>query len=184
MYALETVSLLSWTVRVAIETETNMTAVERLAHYARTPPEAAEFTGHLGSEGYGDGASGSGAGGAGTSATTNSTATADAITAAKATAAITAITSTATSAKAWPSKGTVSFTDVTMRYRPGLELVLRGMSLDVVGGEKLGICGRTGAGTGTHVACASASASASVYTCCGCPGREWPCRAAARLLIR
>jgi ABC-type multidrug transport system fused ATPase/permease subunit len=38
-----------------------------------------------------------------------------------------------------------------MRYRPGLPLVLRGVSLSVKGGEKVGIVGRTGAGKSTLV---------------------------------
>ena len=33
-----------------------------------------------------------------------------------------------------------------MAYRAGLPLVLRGVSLQVAPGEKLGVCGRTGAG--------------------------------------
>ena len=42
----------------------------------------------------------------------------------------------------WPDKGAIEFKDVTMRYRPGLPLVLRGLSMQVNGGEKIGVVGR------------------------------------------
>ncbi|KAL2268688.1 hypothetical protein VTJ83DRAFT_3534 [Remersonia thermophila] len=48
--------------------------------------------------------------------------------------------------KAWPDKGEIVFDNVEMRYRAGLPLVLRGLSLHVQGGERIGIVGRTGAG--------------------------------------
>ncbi|KAJ7984781.1 hypothetical protein DPEC_G00358340 [Dallia pectoralis] len=46
----------------------------------------------------------------------------------------------------WPSHGNVEFSDYSVRYRDGLELVLKNLSLSVKGGEKIGIVGRTGAG--------------------------------------
>ncbi|XP_076766694.1 multidrug-Resistance like Protein 1 isoform X1 [Xylocopa sonorina] len=46
----------------------------------------------------------------------------------------------------WPNQGRVEFKDYKVRYREGLELVLRGLSFSVKGGEKVGIVGRTGAG--------------------------------------
>ena len=46
----------------------------------------------------------------------------------------------------WPSNGAIQFIDVSMRYRPGLPLVLKSMSMKIQAGEKVGICGRTGAG--------------------------------------
>ncbi|XP_069695544.1 multidrug resistance-associated protein 1 isoform X5 [Periplaneta americana] len=46
----------------------------------------------------------------------------------------------------WPEKGQVEFKDYQVRYREGLDLVLRGISFTVKGGEKVGIVGRTGAG--------------------------------------
>lgn len=46
----------------------------------------------------------------------------------------------------WPPVGAVQFDNVCLRYRPDLPLVLRGVNMSVSGGEKVGICGRTGAG--------------------------------------
>ncbi|CAG0894697.1 unnamed protein product, partial [Darwinula stevensoni] len=46
----------------------------------------------------------------------------------------------------WPQEGTISFRDYQTRYREGLELVLKGISIDIKGGEKVGVVGRTGAG--------------------------------------
>ncbi|KAF5286638.1 hypothetical protein FQA39_LY16212 [Lamprigera yunnana] len=49
-------------------------------------------------------------------------------------------------AETWPNIGAVTFKDFAVRYRPGLDLVLKGISFTVNGGEKVGIVGRTGAG--------------------------------------
>nr|AJG01605.1 ATP-binding cassette sub-family C member 1 [Dreissena polymorpha] len=46
----------------------------------------------------------------------------------------------------WPDRGNVRFNNYTTRYREGLDLVLKGISCDIVGGERVGIVGRTGAG--------------------------------------
>ncbi|KAJ5294250.1 hypothetical protein N7508_009071 [Penicillium antarcticum] len=46
----------------------------------------------------------------------------------------------------WPEKGRITFTNTEMRYRAELPLVLKGLSMDVQGGERIGIVGRTGAG--------------------------------------
>ncbi|KAG0225249.1 ATP-binding cassette transporter 1 [Mortierella sp. GBAus27b] len=46
----------------------------------------------------------------------------------------------------WPSEGRVDFVNYETRYRPGLELVLRGVNCSIRKHEKIGICGRTGAG--------------------------------------
>ncbi|KAG1747098.1 ABC protein [Suillus paluster] len=46
----------------------------------------------------------------------------------------------------WPEYGAVEFNDVKMTYRPGLPNVLKGVSIKVRGGEKIGVVGRTGAG--------------------------------------
>ncbi|XP_045027308.1 multidrug resistance-associated protein 1 isoform X2 [Daphnia magna] len=46
----------------------------------------------------------------------------------------------------WPEKGKVSFEKYEVRYREGLDLVIKGISCEIEGGEKVGIVGRTGAG--------------------------------------
>jgi ABC-type multidrug transport system fused ATPase/permease subunit len=45
----------------------------------------------------------------------------------------------------WPIKGEIEFSHASMRYRDG-PLVLKDLSLTVKGGEKIGVCGRTGSG--------------------------------------
>ncbi|KAG1747129.1 ABC protein [Suillus paluster] len=46
----------------------------------------------------------------------------------------------------WPEHGAIKFNNVKMAYRPGLPNVLKGISVNVRGGEKIGVVGRTGAG--------------------------------------
>jgi ABC-type multidrug transport system fused ATPase/permease subunit len=46
----------------------------------------------------------------------------------------------------WPAQGAIRFDNLCLRYRPDLPLVLRGVSMEIEPGEKVGICGRTGAG--------------------------------------
>ena len=49
---------------------------------------------------------------------------------------------------AWPQHGALQFEDVKMRYRPGLPLVLKGLTFAVPAGTSCGVVGRTGAGRG------------------------------------
>lgn len=49
----------------------------------------------------------------------------------------------------WPFSGAIKFDKVDLAYRPGLPLVLKSVSFDVKAHEKIGICGRTGAGKST-----------------------------------
>ena len=48
--------------------------------------------------------------------------------------------------ESWPEKGEVVFKNYSTRYRPELDLVLKGISLNIKPHEKIGIVGRTGAG--------------------------------------
>jgi ABC-type multidrug transport system fused ATPase/permease subunit len=51
--------------------------------------------------------------------------------------------------ESWPTKGTIEFSEVFLRYRDGLDFVLRGVTFSVRDGEKIGVCGRTGSGKST-----------------------------------
>ncbi|KAJ8789389.1 hypothetical protein J1605_021916 [Eschrichtius robustus] len=46
----------------------------------------------------------------------------------------------------WPSKGEIRFSNYQVRYRPELDLVLKGITCDIKSTEKIGVVGRTGAG--------------------------------------
>ncbi|XP_008568829.1 PREDICTED: canalicular multispecific organic anion transporter 1, partial [Galeopterus variegatus] len=46
----------------------------------------------------------------------------------------------------WPNKGEIRFSNYQVRYRPELDLVLKGITCDIRSAEKIGVVGRTGAG--------------------------------------
>ncbi|TMS36963.1 hypothetical protein L596_004005 [Steinernema carpocapsae] len=48
--------------------------------------------------------------------------------------------------KTWPSEGAIEIQNLRIRYREGLEQVLKGVSVSIKPSEKIGIVGRTGAG--------------------------------------
>ncbi|BBN11589.1 protein MpABCC11 [Marchantia polymorpha subsp. ruderalis] len=49
----------------------------------------------------------------------------------------------------WPQEGTIMLQDLKLRYRPNTPLVLKGLSLTIRGGERVGVVGRTGSGKST-----------------------------------
>lgn len=49
-------------------------------------------------------------------------------------------------AKGWPHDGKIEFEHLEMRYRPELPLCLKDVTFTIEGGERVGVCGRTGAG--------------------------------------
>ncbi|KAK3692102.1 P-loop containing nucleoside triphosphate hydrolase protein [Podospora appendiculata] len=49
-------------------------------------------------------------------------------------------------AVSWPAHGEVEFKNYSTRYREGLDLVLKNITLDIKSHEKIGVVGRTGAG--------------------------------------
>ncbi|KAG7364336.1 multidrug ABC transporter permease/ATPase [Nitzschia inconspicua] len=51
--------------------------------------------------------------------------------------------------KSWPTGGKITFQNASLRYRPGLPLVLKGLNLEIPPGAKCGVVGRTGAGKST-----------------------------------
>ncbi len=53
----------------------------------------------------------------------------------------------------WPHSGSIAIADLTVRYRPELPATLKGITLSVAGGEKIGLIGRTGSGKSTFTSC-------------------------------
>ncbi|XAR57080.1 Xenobiotic-transporting ATPase [Bertholletia excelsa] len=51
----------------------------------------------------------------------------------------------------WPTSGDININDLKVRYRPNTPLVLKGITIDIKGGEKIGVVGRTGSGKSTLV---------------------------------
>ena len=45
-------------------------------------------------------------------------------------------------APSWPSEGRLEIKDAVLKYRPELPVILKGLSMTVKGGEKIGIVGR------------------------------------------
>ena len=70
--------------------------------------------------------------------------------------------------KAWPTKGTLELNDVVMSYREGLPPVLKGISMSIRDGEKIGVVGRTGAGK-------TVSLRFSRRATCSCPTVAYYC---------
>jgi ATP-binding cassette subfamily C (CFTR/MRP) protein 1 len=52
-------------------------------------------------------------------------------------------------AKNWPTTGAVEIKQLVLRYSPKLDPVLKGVSISIKGGEKIGVVGRTGSGKTT-----------------------------------
>ncbi|XP_022758002.1 ABC transporter C family member 14-like isoform X2 [Durio zibethinus] len=51
----------------------------------------------------------------------------------------------------WPAHGNVELKDLQVRYRPSTPLVVKGITLSINGGEKIGVVGRTGSGKSTLI---------------------------------
>jgi ABC-type multidrug transport system fused ATPase/permease subunit len=104
-YSFQLTGLLQWTVRVTIETENNMTSVERLLVFASIESEHAQSV-----------------------------------------AVAPVLGPALAEAKIWPSHGEIRISNLCLRYRADLDLVLKGLDMMVPGGKKCGIVGRTASG--------------------------------------
>ena len=121
--AISLTGLLNWMVRKATELEVNMNAVERVAEYCAEKTEAPYYS----------------------STSSNSHPSSSSSSASSPSLSLSAPPA------GWPSAGAVSIRDLTVRYRPGLEPVLKGISVEIPGGSKVGVAGRTGSGKSTLV---------------------------------
>ncbi|CAI5456632.1 unnamed protein product [Caenorhabditis angaria] len=48
--------------------------------------------------------------------------------------------------ESWPESGSLNIDDYSCRYREELDLVLKNININILPGQKVGVCGRTGAG--------------------------------------
>lgn len=53
----------------------------------------------------------------------------------------------------WPRRGEIQFNNYQVRYRPELDLVLKGITCNIKSTEKIGVVGRTGAGKSSLTNC-------------------------------
>ena len=49
----------------------------------------------------------------------------------------------------WPNFGKITFKNLSIKYRPNSEIVLKNLNFEIIPGEKIGICGRSGSGKST-----------------------------------
>lgn len=131
VYSLQLTALLQWTVRLTIDTETNMTSVERLLTFCRIVPER-EIIDHSAST---------------IPCSLNATISAIDRKIIGEDIELPLIQETSKQLPdIWPSEGGVLIKNLIMKYRPDLPFVLNGVDVVLPGGKKVGICGRTGAG--------------------------------------
>jgi ABC-type multidrug transport system fused ATPase/permease subunit len=53
----------------------------------------------------------------------------------------------------WPDKGAIALDNLLMRYRKETPLVLKGLTVRIAGGERVGVVGRTGSGKSSLLLC-------------------------------
>lgn len=118
-YIVTTAQGLTMATRQVAEVENNMNAVERILYYADALPQEAEQV-------------------------TSSTA----VLRSSSTSSDSTIVGQETKGlpPQWPENGQIELRNIQLRYRPELPLVLKGITMHVPGGCKVGIVGRTGAG--------------------------------------
>jgi ABC-type multidrug transport system fused ATPase/permease subunit len=128
VYGMSLMGLMSFVTKMVTDVENNMTSVERLRFFMSIPQEGDQQLFKTTDPG--------------TEASNGAlTVTADAEGGG----------SDANIPEDWPARGEIIIKGLRLRYRPELPLVLRGIGLHILPAEKIGICGRTGAGKSSVV---------------------------------
>lgn len=127
-FAISVTSLLNWCVRSFAQLEAAMNACERVLYYTQEIPQEAPHT----SKALEDRANNS----------TNPQNPADPSTF----AVVAKGGKTNAFSSSWPEKGEITLNNLKMRYRKDTPLVLKGLSVSIAGGERIGVVGRTGSG--------------------------------------
>jgi ATP-binding cassette, subfamily C (CFTR/MRP), member 1 len=127
--AISLTSLLNWCVRTFAMLEAAMNSCERVLHYSENIPHEAPSTTKELEDSY--------------ASRTRSTVPPE---------SPSDIALAANSGKGenigstWPESGRIVLKNLCMRYRPETPLVLKGLTVTIEGGERIGVVGRTGSG--------------------------------------
>lgn len=127
-YAISVTGLLNWVVRTFAQTEATMNAAERILYYTEDIPQEAPATRkelELLSKREVD--------------SKNTTPSAPIV-------AMNASGSVGELSKVWPQRGKIVLNNLKMRYRPENPFVIKGLNLEISGGSRVGVVGRTGSG--------------------------------------
>lgn len=124
-FAISIVGLLNWCVRSFAQLEAAMNACERVLYYTEEIPQEAPRTTKLLEDQVAKG---------------GNTDTPSALAIAAQGGKVEALP------KDWPSTGAITLNNLKMRYRSDTPLVLKGLSVAIAGGERIGVVGRTGSG--------------------------------------
>ena len=136
-YAISLTGLLNWVVRSFAQMEAAMNAAERVFYYTDNIPQEAPFTTKQ-LESYTIKTE------TGKDRTSLSTSDESYVV----NPAIVAVNSKGIDSlpTGWPTTGNITLTNLNMRYRPENPLVIKGLTLNIMGGERVGVVGRTGSG--------------------------------------
>ena len=126
--AISVTGLLNWCVRSFAQLEAGMNAVERVLYYTESIPQEAAWTSEELEDRYKSSDQ--------PPPTSNPSLYALAANDGKA----------ASFSSDWPENGAITLRNLQMRYRTETPLVLKGLNASIVGGERVGVVGRSGSG--------------------------------------
>ena len=127
-YAISVTSMLQWVVRTFAQMEASMNSAERILYYTENiSQEAPSKSENLKPLVRNDGNS-----------------TTDDETSPPWSIAVKAMAGAERIPSSWPSNGSITLTNLEMRYRPETPLVIKGLNVKIDGGSRVGVVGRTG----------------------------------------
>lgn len=137
-YSIQITGVLQWSVRSFAQVEAAMNSCERVLHYVEhIPHEAGKTSTELSDEVSAAQSGSSRNNSPDDNSQTHSTASI---------IAVRAMGQTAPMASDWPAQGAIELNNLTMRYRAETPLVLKGLTVSIRAGERVGVVGRTGSG--------------------------------------